>query len=362
MTGLRSRSVEIVRALREADGDVMQVAEDFNVKPTNVYQVARRAGVSITALKFGAMAHGAVTDAPHAPADTDETSVTLSRADYISLVAQARSVGAVWHEADRIIAILTRNCEDIAAQLVATGGYDMADRAYSYEELGELKPQILAIAERVRQDNPQAWKDAHNGNFDETSTRYNDLTVQALRAAGIFAGCNGKRGGSQRSDDVLVFGLQAGQGGAQDTSGRFPEIAIIDYIGSAGDPDIAKRSITWGDVSKASPGRFLDPQGLARIDGAVTPPVDPPPPSPDPNLPPSGGDMDLNVLNAKLDALLAAVGDLKNQTASAPSRSDIRQEMNELVLGPEVMGFLRPELNEIKNKPASGGSGCVFRR
>lgn len=151
----------------------------------------------------------------------------------------------------------------------------MTERAYSYEELGELKPQILDICERVRQDNPTAWRQAHNGSFDDASTRYNDLCVQALRAAGIFAGCNGKRGGDQRSDDVLTFGLTDGRG-ARDASGRFPSIAIIDYIAGAGGPT---PSIGWGDVSAASGGRFLDPQGLARVDGGggVAPPPPPPP-------------------------------------------------------------------------------------
>jgi hypothetical protein len=225
-------------------------------------------------------------------------------------------------------------------------------RAYSYEELGAIKRQVLDICEQVARDNPTAWRQAHNGNFDETSTRYNDLCVQALRGAGIYAGCNGKRGGDQRSDDVLVFGLTDGRG-ARDTSGRFPSIAIIDFINGAGGPNPA---VGWGDVSQAAPGKFLDPQGLARIDGGGGPeptPTPNPTPNPTPVPTPSPG-VDLSAVMQRLDAIERAV-------AEKPSRGDIRQEMNELVLGSEVMGFLREELNNIATRPYNSG-GCVLRR
>jgi hypothetical protein len=44
----------------------------------------------------------------------------------------------------------------------------MERRAYSYEELGAIKRQVLDICEQVARDNPTAWRQAHNGNFDET--------------------------------------------------------------------------------------------------------------------------------------------------------------------------------------------------
>lgn len=187
----------------------------------------------------------------------------------------------------------------------------MADRAYSYEELGDIKRQILDICERVKNDNPTAWRAAHNGNFDETSTRFNDLCVQALRAVGIFAGCNGKRGGDQRSDDILAFGLSDGRG-AQDRSGRFPSMAIIDYINGAGGPN---PSLGWNDVSAASPGKFLDPQGLARVDGGgvsgpVAPPQPGPPPPPLPPPPPSD-----NVARL-LEAVLGRLDAMERQQAA----------------------------------------------
>jgi hypothetical protein len=191
----------------------------------------------------------------------------------------------------------------------------MDPRAYTYEELGVLKSQILAACEDVRRDNPTAWRQAHNGNFDETSTRYNDLCVQELRTRGIYAGCNGKRGGDQRSDDVLAFGLSDGRG-AQDRSGRFPSMAIIDYIGGAGGPN---PSVGWNDVSKAAPGKFLDPQGLRRVDGGVvtpppviTDPVVPPPVVPQPPPP----TIDLTPL------ILASLVDLKAELAAIRARQD----------------------------------------
>jgi hypothetical protein len=192
-------------------------------------------------------------------------------------------------------------------------------KAYSYEDLADLKSQILRVCEQIKDDNPTAWREAHNGNFDDTSTRYNDLCVQALRAAGIFAGCNGKRGGDQRSDDVLDFGLTDSRG-ARDTSGRFPSIAIIDYIGRAGDPNVAARYITWNDVSQAAPGRFLDPQGLPRVDGAVPHPTPGPvPPPPDngngePNVPPPT--VDNGPVLAAIEALSVEVRALSSEMAT----------------------------------------------
>lgn len=177
-------------------------------------------------------------------------------------------------------------------------------QAYTYDELGDLKAQILAICERVAADNPTAWREAHNGRWDDDSARYNDLCVQALRAAGIAAGRNGKRGGTSMSDDVLAFGLQAGQGGAADYSGRFPEMAIIDYIIGAGDPDLRKRSVGWIDQSKEAPGRYMDPQGLPRVDGGGEPVPTPTPPTPSPQPPPTPPSTDLSAVKAQLASLL----------------------------------------------------------
>jgi len=189
-------------------------------------------------------------------------------------------------------------------------------KSYTYAELAALKPKILGICERVAADNPTAWRQAHNGNFDDTSTRYNDLCVQELRKAGIYAGCNGKRGDrNSRSDDVLAFGLVAGQGGAQDRSGRFPEMAIIDFIQNAGDP--SKAAVGWGDVSKAAPGYFLDPQGLPRIDGGGggEQPV-PPDPTPVPVDPVKDYSGDLGVIKAQVAALQGTVQALFSAQAS----------------------------------------------
>jgi hypothetical protein len=152
---------------------------------------------------------------------------------------------------------------------------------YTYADLGAHKARILATCERVRRDNPRAWANAHNGSFDRESRRFNDLCVQAVRAEGLTVGLNGKRGDPRaKSDDILCFPLVAGQGGAQDKSGRFPEIALIDFIQGAGGPGA---SIGWLDVSGAAPGYFLDPEGSLPDEGAAPTPV--PPPTLGPALP-----------------------------------------------------------------------------
>lgn len=167
----------------------------------------------------------------------------------------------------------------------------MSDTTYTYAQLGERKPQILRIWEGVKRDNPVAWRNAHNGAFDRESRRFNDLCVQATRAAGIWCGLNGKRGDpNAKSDDVVNFPLARGEGGAQDRSGRYPEIAIIDMIARAGAPDAA---IAWIDQSKAAPGYFLDPEQLPADGGGGVAPPTPPPPPPPPAVNPLPPDADL---------------------------------------------------------------------
>ena len=159
---------------------------------------------------------------------------------------------------------------------------------YTYDDLRAKKDQLLAIWNGVRRANPTAWRHAHNGAFDRESRRFNDLCVQATRAAGIDCGLNGKRGDpNSKSDDVVNFGLVAGQGGARDKSGRAPEIAIIDFIIGAG---TSGAYIGWIDQSDAAPGYFLDPEGLPADvwgpEGGKPPVVTPPPPPVAPPLPP----------------------------------------------------------------------------
>lgn len=152
---------------------------------------------------------------------------------------------------------------------------------YTYATLGARKAEIIRTCEEVAAAYPKAWAEAHNGSFDDRSREYNRLCALALRAKGIYAGLNGKRGNPDTpSDDILNFPLAAGEGGAQDKSGRFPEIAIIDYIIGAGDPDIRKRSIGWIDQSAAAPGYFLDPKGQVVPFPAPPPPSTPPTPVP----------------------------------------------------------------------------------
>lgn len=223
--------------------------------------------------------------------------------------------------------------------------------AYTYAQLSALKDTIVRICEEVADANPTAWKQAHNGEWNETSARYNDLCVQELRKRGIYAGRNGKRGGSQLSEDVLCFGLQAGERGAQDTSGRFPSIAIIDFIGGAGS---SSARVGWGDVSGAAPGRFAEPEGLARVDGNGTsgpPPTAGEPPAPPP-APPVGTaprecqfnsnfSQSLTDLQASLSRLEARVEALTDITANriVENRIEIEARIAELKAWMETAKF-----------------------
>ena len=137
---------------------------------------------------------------------------------------------------------------------------------------------ILDVGEEVRRRYPQAWANAHNGD-PESGSEFVRRWAMALRAIGIFAGINGKRGGQEPSQDILTFPVH--QGGNRDTSGRFPAIVIADVIGGAGGPS---PSLTLHDVSAPSQGRFLDPWGVDHVDIPGLPPGDPPvlPPAPAP--------------------------------------------------------------------------------
>lgn len=104
-------------ALRETRGDVAAVAERFGMSADAIYKAAERAGVSIRALQFS----GAGPDLYECG-----DSVRLSRTEYLTLVAQADalcSVGAaVWADAERTIAVLTRHVQELAARVAAQEG------------------------------------------------------------------------------------------------------------------------------------------------------------------------------------------------------------------------------------------------
>lgn len=175
---------------------------------------------------------------------------------------------------------------------------------YTYDDIRGFRDVVEATCEDVRRDNPIAWRNAHNGAFDRESRRYNDLCVQRLRARGIFCGLNGKRGDpSNRSDDILNFGLYAGQGGARDTSGVFPAIAIIDFIVGAGD---GSAHIGWIDQSAKGPGYFLDPENLPADSQSTPAPSRPEETKPYVPTPPAGGPgpvTDLAVIKAQMAAM-----------------------------------------------------------
>lgn len=229
-------------------------------------------------------------------------------------------------------------------------------QAYTYDDLGRLKPRILAICEQVAADNPTAWRQAHDGSFSERSRRYNDLCVQALRAAGIWAGMNGKRGDRHsRSDDVLAFGLRAGQGGAQDKGGTFPEMAIIDFIIRAGEPGA---HVGWIDQSKADPGIYLEPENLPRVDGGGQPA---PTPTPSPQPQPAPPSTDLSAVKAQLASLLEQQQVLiLGQATLSGEIASIKTELHHLigqVVVAEHLDDIKRRVDAAKAAAEQGGGG-----
>lgn len=176
-----------------------------------------------------------------------------------------------------------------------------ASAQYRPDELNDaFRARVLDVGEQVRDAFPAAWRNAHTAGEPQGS-EYVRRWALALRANGILACVNGKRGGDTLSQDVLTFPLTAG--GAQDTSGRYyGRIAIIDVIASAGLPSA---SLAWIDQSIHAPGKCIEPFLDAGEPGGPPPPTPLPPPGgtpgPQPDPPPTGD------MAAQLRALTAAV-------------------------------------------------------
>lgn len=202
----------------------------------------------------------------------------------------------------------------------------------------EFQNAVLAIGEQVKAQNPRAWQNAHNGS-EPSGSEFVRRWALALRSAGYTVCVNGKRGGDTLSQDVLVFPVTSGA--AQDTSGRYAgRIVIADVIAGAGG---SSPSLTFSDVSQFAPGKCIDPV-LEAGEGATPPPQPgtgtPPPPV---VTPPTTGYLlpiieALQRIEANQTRLQADVDALKGRQADIDT---IRQTMNELVLGSEVMGYVR---------------------
>ena len=207
---------------------------------------------------------------------------------------------------------------------------------------------ILDVLEDTKARFPRAWNNAHNPKAAPNKRdreEYCQRACWALRAAGIPAGMNGKRGNpSDLSEDIVnlpnVDESGNAHGGAPDTSGRYLAIEIRDVIGGAGpdkDGNQAGR-VVFGDatqetLNKREVGCYVDPDPAYK-DGATTtpPPVTPPPVTTPPPTPPpttGGGDIatllrdilyELKVTQEQNARILTGIGALATQQGNLESK------------------------------------------
>jgi hypothetical protein len=187
----------------------------------------------------------------------------------------------------------------------------------------DVQARVLAIGEQVKAEHPTAWRNAHNAGEPQGSEFVRRWAIK-LKAAGILACVNGKRGGDTLSQDVLDFPVTSG--GAQDTSGRYPRIVIADVIAGAGG---SNPSLTFGDVSEFAPGKCIEPKLEAGESGGGTPPpVDPGPVTPPVVTPPP---TETGPILAELRALRAAVDELRARPDYTDDLALVRQYLDDMI-------------------------------
>lgn len=183
---------------------------------------------------------------------------------------------------------------------------------------------IERVLHETKDEFPQAWQAAHNPQRGDKRQReeYCQRVCAKLRAIGIPAGMNGKRGNpNDLSEDIIALpnidGAGRSHGGALDTSGRFPAIEIRDVIASAG-PDREGNQggrpyfgdVTQATLDKGETGCYVEPtlQGGSRppVGGPVTP-TDPP------VTPPTGAQ---HVLAEVIAGIQADILDLQQRQAN----------------------------------------------
>lgn len=116
---------EIEQALLDAQGDVDRAAARVGCSVPTFYQRARRCGVSVAGFRWQVLEGVAVPTPASGPAPPagdavlTEAGVTLSLADYATLQTEAAMgreaarLEAALDAAERVIAALTRNLEDM---------------------------------------------------------------------------------------------------------------------------------------------------------------------------------------------------------------------------------------------------------
>lgn len=178
---------------------------------------------------------------------------------------------------------------------------------YAPDQLRELQPVVLSVGEEVRAAYPSAWRAAHNAG-EPAGSEYVRRWALALKARGITACVNGKRGSDTLSQDVLVFPVTSG--GNRDTSGQYAQIAIIDVIGGAGG---SNPTLGWNDVSQFAAGKCIAPVLEAGESGGTSAPTPVPVPAPPP--PPT---VDLSPVLVKLAAIEARLAAIEARDLSQP--------------------------------------------
>lgn len=170
---------------------------------------------------------------------------------------------------------------------------------------------ILDVLEDIKARFPRAWTNAHNkvaAPNKRDREEYCQRVVWGLRAIGIPAAMNGKRGNpADLSEDIValpnVDDAGNAHGGAPDTSGRWLAIEIRDIISSAGpNPDGSQGGrLYFGDVTQATldkreAGCYVEPDPAYRDGAVVIPPPGPDVPPVKPTPPPTTGGGDIATL------------------------------------------------------------------
>jgi len=133
-----------------------------------------------------------------------------------------------------------------------------------------VRDVVLGVAAQVRADRTDLWD-----RLSAKDPAFIVEVVRRLRAQGIDAAANGKRGNVRDlSSDVVAFPNPTG---CRDATGVQPGLELRDIINSVEDP--VARKLVWGDSTQETidanvGGAWVLP------DGATPPPPPPPPPPP----------------------------------------------------------------------------------
>lgn len=113
-------------------------------------------------------------------------------------------------------------------------------------------PNLTYIVQKARDENPQAWRDAHTGN--EHTEDFIRIVAPMMYAVNKGFGLNGKRGNPRDiSDDAINF---IGEGPGTTPGGQ--PCTVIDIIGGAGGPNPQPQ---WGVMTDpvAASGAWVNP-------------------------------------------------------------------------------------------------------